>query len=194
MARDRASRPEAKALRLFVAIEIADEAKRVVEEAFGPWKGEFPRARWAPIENWHVTMKFLGPTWPRLVDWVKEAIGRAAATSEPFQTRLDGVGAFPPPRRARVLWAGLDDAAGRMAALAGALDDGLAKEFAPEKRAFTPHLTVARSDPPLLLPEGFADTELAPVAFTVDHLTLFRSHLRRPAPLYEPLGSFPLGF
>ena len=78
--------------------------------------------------------------------------------------------------------------------MAGALDDGLAKEFAPEKRAFTPHLTVARSDPPLLLPEGFADTELAPVAFTVDHLTLFRSHLRRPAPLYEPLGSFPLGF
>jgi 2'-5' RNA ligase len=193
MAKDRAKRPEAKALRLFVAIEIPDEAKATVEAAFAGWRAEFPRARWAPAENWHVTVKFLGQTWPRLLGWVQEAVGRAAATCEPFETRLDGVGAFPSPRRARVLWAGLDDAHGRMRALAAALDEELAKEFVPEKRAFTPHLTVARSDPPLGMPDGFAQTALEPVAFAVDHLTLFRSRLRRPAPVYEPLCTWALG-
>ncbi|MGZ8578012.1 MAG: RNA 2',3'-cyclic phosphodiesterase [Actinomycetota bacterium] len=192
MARDRSTRPEAKPLRLFAAIEVPGGAKDALARAFAPWRAAFPEARWAPRENQHVTLKFLGRTWPRLTDWVPERVAEAAASCGAFATHLDGVGAFPSARRARVVWAGLDDRAGRMAEVALALDAALSREFAPETRAFTPHLTVARSDPPLHLPEGFADTELEPVVWQVDHVTLFRSHLGRPAPRYEPLGTFPL--
>jgi 2'-5' RNA ligase len=76
--------------------------------------------------------------------------------------------------------------------LAGALDDALEAEFEPERRAFRPHLTVARSDPPIPLPASFAETDLASDAFPIDRVVLFRSHLRRPAPRYEPLAEFPL--
>jgi 2'-5' RNA ligase len=193
MARDRASRPEARSLRLFVAIEVPPEATRAVETAVGPLREAFPQARWVPTENWHVTLKFLGQTWPRLGTWVGEHVAEAAASSAPFDTRFEGVGTFPSPRRARVVWAGLEDRAGRMAEVARALDAGLAKEFRPETRAFTPHLTVARSDPPLTVPEAFADTAVEPVAFRVDRIVLFRSHLRRPAPVYEPVEVYPLG-
>ena len=65
--------------------------------------------------------------------------------------------------------------------------------FRPETRAFTPHLTVARSDPPLELPAAFVATPVRPVRFRIDRVVVFRSHLRRPAPRYEPLASFPLG-
>jgi 2'-5' RNA ligase len=54
-------------------------------------------------------------------------------------------------------------------------------------------VTLARSDPPLALPEGFRATPLEPVAFRVERVTLFRSHLQRPAPRYEPLARFSLG-
>ena len=193
MARNRSARPEARQVRLFVAIETPEEGKRAVARALAPWRDRFPKARWVPEENWHVTVKFLGWTSPRLLGWVPEQVTSAVRGSVPFETSLTVLGAFPSPRRARVLWAGLDDHAGRMAEVALALDVRLAKEFKPETRAFSPHLTVARSEPPLRLPGGFDSTPVEPVVFRVDRVTLFRSHLKRPAPTYEPLATFPLG-
>jgi len=193
MARDRASRPEARPLRLFVAITIPERVSVALADAIAPWRERFPRARWVPRENVHVTLKFLGSTWPRLLEWVVEEVGSAASARVRFESRLEGLGAFPSERRARVLWAGLHDPDGRMAAMATSLDEALAREFAPEKRGFTPHLTVARSRPPLELPRGFAETSVESEPFVVERLVLFRSHLRRPAPLYEPLDEFALG-
>jgi 2'-5' RNA ligase len=192
MARDRASRPEARALRLFVAVEIPEDVRAEVEAAAGPWRERFPRARWVPRENQHATVKFLGSTWPRLVEWVGSSVRAVAEASPPFETRGTGLGAFPSVGSARILWAGLEDPGGSMAAVATALDDALKKEFPPERRAFTPHLTVARFDPPVAL-EGLGDAGLRTRAFRVERLTLFRSHLRRPTPVYESLETFPLG-
>jgi 2'-5' RNA ligase len=193
MARDRAARPEAKPLRLFVAAEVPEQVKDAVDEAFAPWREQFPKARWAPRENWHVTLKFLGRTWPRLADWVPRQVEAAATDVEPFRTRVTGVGGFPSSAKARVLWAGLDDEDGRVAGLVASIEGGLLEEFRAESRAFHPHLTVARSDPPVKLPPEFAETPLLTEEWQVDHVVLFRSHLRRPAPLYEPLARFPLG-
>jgi len=70
----------------------------------------------------------------------------------------------------------------------------MAKEFEPEKRAFTAHLTVARFDPPVSLEkQEIAVTDVASEPFAVERLVLYRSHLRRPAPIYEPVGEFALG-
>jgi 2'-5' RNA ligase len=192
MARDRASRPEATPLRLFVAVEVPDEVRAEVEAASAPWRERFPRARWVPRENQHLTVKFLGSTWPRLLEWVRSSVRTVAESSGSFEARGTGLGAFPSPGRARVLWAGLEDPAGAMTALAAALDDAMRKEFAPERRAFTPHLTVARFDPPVAL-DGLEAADLRTASFRVDRLTLFRSHLRRPAPVYERLEVVALG-
>jgi RNA 2',3'-cyclic 3'-phosphodiesterase len=190
MARDRASRPEAKPLRLFAAVEIPDEIRGALAEAVSPLRERFPKARWVPIQNQHVTVKFLGSTYPRLVEWVTETVSSVAREHEHFETRVEGLGAFPNARRARVLWAGLDDTERHLERLAAGMDEALAKEFRQEKRAFTAHLTVARFDPPI----GLEPLEVAfeSEAFEIDRIVLFRSHLRRPAPLYEPIGVFPL--
>jgi 2'-5' RNA ligase len=193
VARDRASRPEAKPLRLFVAIEIPPGAKDAVAEAIEPLRTQFPNARWAPQENWHVTLKFLGGTYPRLLDWIVERLGTVAGDAVAFRTRVSALGSFPSSERARVLWAGLGDGPGRIAELALGVDAALSKEFKPETRPFSAHITVARSDPPLQLPETLARTPLASEPFSVGELVLFRSHLRRPAPRYEALSRFPFG-
>jgi RNA 2',3'-cyclic 3'-phosphodiesterase len=190
MARDRASRPEAKPLRLFAAVEIPEQVRAALAGSVTPLRERFPKARWVPLENQHVTVKFLGSTWPRLAEWVPETISGVAGRHEPFTTRIEGLGAFPKARTARVLWAGLDDAGGSLERLAADLDEALAREFAPEKRAFTPHLTLARFDPPVGLEPFEAAFESQP--FECDRIVLFRSHLRRPAPVYEPIGVFPL--
>jgi RNA 2',3'-cyclic 3'-phosphodiesterase len=192
MARDRAGRPEAKPLRLFVAIEIPEAVKDTVEEAFASWRETFPKARWVPRENMHVTLKFLGRTWPRLVDWVPAQVEAAALDVSRFRARIRGVGSFPSAKRGRALWAAFEDA-DAIAGLAAEIEGALANEFSAEKRPFHPHLTVARSDPPLKLPSAYTATELESEEWDVDQVTLFRSHLGRPAPRYEPLARFPLG-
>ena len=121
-----------------------------------------------------------------------EQVEAAAADLFPFVAKLSGVGSFPSAKRGRALWAAFEDQEG-IAALAASIESALVDEFPAEKRAFHPHLTVARSDPPLKLPSAYTATELESEGWQVDHVTLFRSHLGRPAPRYEPLARFPLG-
>ena len=195
MARDRAARPEAKPLRLFAAVDIPPRAKDAVAGAVEPWRERFPSGRWVRPENWHITVKFLGRTWPRLVEWVHDACRAAAGETRPFRVLLDGLGVFPGPSRARVLWTGLEDTDGGLRALASALDRRLEREFPPEKRGFTAHLTVARFTPPVPLREYAPElktTEIAASPFGVGELVLYRSHLSPRGARYEPLERFPL--
>ena len=96
--------------------------------------------------------------------------------------------------RARVLWVGLDDRSGGMAGLALALDAAFAPAFPPEVRAFHPHLTVGRCDPPAHLPAAFEETRIDPVPFEVVRAVLFES-VPKPsagaAPLRGPRRAVP---
>lgn len=196
MGRDRAARPEAEALRLFVAVDVSPEAAEAVERAAAAWQERLGAGRWVPRGNWHVTLKFLGRTWPRLLTWVEESCRAAAAEVGPFDVSLGGMGVFPGASRARVLWVGLDDRGGELVALARGLDERLASEFPPEKRDLTPHLTVARFNPPVPFrehAEAVAAVRLEAPPFTIDRLTLYRSHLSPRGARYEAVGEFPLG-
>lgn len=192
MARDRASRPEATPLRLFVAIDIPADVRASIQGRVASVRERHPRARWVPVQNQHVTLKFLGTTWPRLVEWVTGRVEEVALAHQPFDTRVAGLGAFPSPRRARVLWVGLEDPAGCLTAIAGDLDRALAKEFEPERRAFSAHLTVARFEPPAPLEEDLQEVAVESGPFPVERLVLYRSRLQRPAPVYDEVAAFAL--
>ena len=182
---------EQRPYRLFVAIDVPEDVRDLVDHAVEPIRARFPRARWVPAENQHVTAKFLGPTHPDRVAWVIERLELVAGRHAPFATNAARLGAFPSPRRARVLWVGLADPDGRSADIAADLEGSLAPEFAPESRAFAPHVTVARFDPAVPL-EDVSSLGVESRAFDVDRLTLYRSHLGRPAPRYEPFVRIPL--
>lgn len=179
--------------RLFLAVEVPRSVRAAVGVAIRPWRDAFPNARWVPPERWHVTLKFLGWTPPRLTPWVEEIVEALIGTHPRLTTSVRGLGAFPSTRRGRVLWAGIDDPANRLAALVADLETGLAEEFRVEVRRFHPHLTVARSEPPLHLPESYAATPLTSETFAADRVVLFRSHLQGGTTRYEKLRTFSLG-
>jgi RNA 2',3'-cyclic 3'-phosphodiesterase len=194
MGRDRSSRPEARPWRLFVGAEIPEAVRDLLGRDLSPLRERVSGARWVPQENWHLTLKFIGAVWPRLVDDVRRAVGEVAIAHEPFQTRLAAVGAFPSERRARVVWAGFDDRAGGIEAIVSGLDAALAEFAKREDRPFAPHLTVARLRAPAPMEEELkALSGVASDPFSVDRVVLYRSHLRRPHPIYEPVEAFRLG-
>ena len=195
MARHEGAPPDPKPVRLFAAVEIPPRARDTAARAIEDWRPRFPGARWVRPESWHVTVKFLGRTPPRLVRYVREGCASAAATIRPFRVRLGGLGVFPGPSRARVFWVGLDDEGSGLSALAAALDRELGDEFPPEKRRFTAHLTVARFNPPRDVREhaaALAEASVEPSPFRVGRLVLFQSHLSPRGARYEAVGEFPL--
>jgi 2'-5' RNA ligase len=195
LARDRSSRPEAKPLRLFVAVDLPEDAKAQLAASLQPFRERLSRARWTSSHGWHVTLKFLGSTWPRLLEPVREAVASAAGDQGSFETALTEIGAFPTAKRARVLWAGLANPQERFGALVASLDDLLREHFVPEKRRFTPHLTVARLNPPANLLDAAPELPGASVSsrpFAVDRLVLYRSHLSPRGARYEALDHFLL--
>jgi RNA 2',3'-cyclic 3'-phosphodiesterase len=181
-------------VRLFVAVSVPPRLLEALAAVTEELHGTLPGGRWSPPENQHVTLKFLGSTPADQVEEIAAAIGLVAASHEPASLRLSGLGTFPSRRRARVLWAGLEDGAGLLVSLAAALDDALTPlGFEPEKREFTPHLTLARWRTAIPLRESLR--ELPPTAteaFRVEAVELFRSHLSSRGARYELLMSWPL--
>lgn len=177
---------------MFVAVDLPPAVKEIVWSVAEAAVPSVPDARWVPRDNYHLTTKFLGHVPDERISAIGEAVARASGAMVAFGVRLGELGAFPSARRARVLWIGLEDPAGGFAAVASTCDEMLgALGFEPEKRGFTPHLTIARLRTPARV--DLPAAEHGSPRFMVDRLTLFRSHLGRPAPRYEPLAIYPFG-
>jgi RNA 2',3'-cyclic 3'-phosphodiesterase len=170
-------------------VDIPDAVKDELHRRMAPYRGRMPEARWTRPENWHVTIKFLGATYPRLVTEVESAVDAAAEAVTPFESAITVLGAFPSARRARVLWAGLEDKGECLASAARDLDERLCEHFKPEARGLTPHLTLARLRTPINLEDAAPAWIGFPVAsapFTIDRLVLYRSHPSPRGARYEP--------
>jgi 2'-5' RNA ligase len=128
-------------MRLFTAIEIPAEVKdnlRALLQRIRP----LANFNWSPVENLHITTKFIGE-WPeaRLPE-IKQAL--AAVAFPGIDIAIQDLGWFPNPRQPRIFWAGVH-AGEALNALAAATDRATAAIGVPvETRPYSPHLTLAR--------------------------------------------------
>jgi len=116
-------------------------AHGVIERLRRPGDG----VSWVKRDNLHYTLRFLGEIGDDGLRRVSEVAREAAAGVPAFEAVLGTAGAFPSPRRARVLWLGLERGGPQLVELAKRLERALARRgFEPEGRAFTAHLTIGR--------------------------------------------------
>lgn len=131
--------------RIFVAVQVAPHIRGALASIPDRLGTASRMLRWVPPDNLHLTLRFLGEITGTQAARVAEAARQAARTAMPFSITLAGLGAFPSPRRPRVVWVGIADGADRLTALAGALEEEIVhRKFPREPRSFQPHLTVAR--------------------------------------------------
>ena len=129
-------------MRLFTAIEIPEEVRECLRAVVDRWKS-LARINWSPVQNLHITTKFIGE-WPEeKLDAMKHAL-HAIPTEGSFEISVHGLGWFPDERRPRVLWAGID-AGDALVTLARVTEEAVATLGVPvETRPYSPHLTLAR--------------------------------------------------
>jgi RNA 2',3'-cyclic 3'-phosphodiesterase len=174
--------------RLFVAIRPPDDIRDLLIDAMD----DSPDFRWQDEEQLHLTLRFVGEVDRQLAQDLADGLGRIG--TEPFQLRVAGVGRFE-QRSGGTLWAGVEPKA-PVAGLAAKVER-VCQEVGlePERRAFHPHVTLARW-------KGRRSREvadyfdrrggLASLPFDVTEFTLFESQLSRHGAHYEAVASYPL--
>ncbi len=181
-------------MRLFTAVDIPEEVVAKLDSLIDHLRPA-ARIKWSPAANLHITTKFIG-NWPdeRLPEIEKALKGIPTAGPIPIEVR--GVGFFPNPHSPRVFWAAVH-APAALSELARATDDALQPlGIEPEKRAFSPHLTLARIKEPVpLAPLRQAIAQLEDTdfgAFTADRFYLYQSTLRPSGSIYTRLSDYSL--
>ena len=175
--------------RLFVAIRPPEDIRDLLIDAMDD-SADF---RWQEDEQLHLTLRFVGEVERPVAEDLADALGRIHA--EPFSIRVSGVGRFE-QRNSGALWAGVEPRE-RVAALAAKVERiCIASGLEPERRAFHPHVTLARwKGRRTREVAAFLDRTrgLASPPFAVDAFSLFESRLSRHGAHYEEVARYPLG-
>jgi len=185
-------------MRLFFAIELADDVQDLLDEATAGLRAEAPELAWVDRQKRHLTLMFLGDAADDALPRLAEAGDRAAARHGPLEMSIHEIGAFPNFRRARVVWIGVEQER-RLELLHHDLE--LACEsagFEVEGRPFRPHITLARVRSPLPVDHlkglaRMARSVRLHATVVVERIILFESLLAPSGARYRSVHSATLG-
>lgn len=177
-------------MRLFVALDLPFATR----EALSRMAGGLPGARWAPFENHHLTLRFLGEMPGHRAEEVDLAL--AALRGRGFTLQPAGVGVHQKAGRSVALWMGMERNPA-LERLQAKIETAVQRiGFEPERRRFSPHVTLARLDnaPPGKLVEWLQAHALARAEpIEVRHFTLFSSLLGKDQAVYAAEVEYALG-
>lgn len=189
-------------LRAFIAIEIPPEIHQAIEIKTAPIRAKLTSSlvRWVPSGNVHLTLKFLGDISPASVEMLSQMLSLEVNQHRAFEMEFGELGAFPNPRRPRVIWIGIQAPAMLEALQHGIEAASATLGYPDEKRPFSPHLTIGRvrqnvdSAGIQKIRTALEETQVGSLGTAhVTAVHLFKSDLKPTGAVYTRLFSAPLG-
>jgi len=183
-------------IRSFIAIELPDEIRHALAEVQKHLRRDVAGVRWVEPGSIHLTLKFLGDIPAEQIQPIVAAAMGAVQDEPPVSLGVSGLGAFPNPRRPRVIWVGIEGDVARLGRLQARLEEALEPlGFPRDERAFRPHLTVGRVKEPRRPPDltrALADVTVPRCnSFDVREILLYKSDLRPTGAIYTKLQHLP---
>lgn len=181
-------------IRCFLGIALPQAYQENLEAISTLWRERLrSRMSWTRKGNWHITLSFLGEISDEVLDEVQ---GRLDRLSSPcFDLQAGGAGFFPPNKPPRVAWVGVKTGAKALQSLARDIEQILLPlGFAPSKRPFQAHLTLARikqaknDDWQAFLKD--LQSRQWPL-FRAEACVLWQSRLTSQGPVYSPIKVYP---
>ena len=154
-------------MRLFIAVNFTDETRACLLALRDALRAQSPRGNFSLPENLHLTLAFLGECDARQAAAAKKAT--AAVEFAPLEIAIDRVGRF---RRdsGDIWWAGVRETPALMALQRDLTERLRAAGFAPERRRYSPHITLGRE-----VVTNAAPRDIEPFGEIVDKIDLMKS-------------------
>ena len=188
-------------LRAFIAVEIPSEIHQAIENKTASIQAALNPSlvRWVPSSNVHLTLKFLGDVSPANLELLSQMFSVEVGQHQAFEMTFGGLGAFPNPKRPRVIWIGIQAPAGLEALQHGIEAATATLGYPVEKRPFSPHLTIGRikqnvsSTGMQKIRAALEETQVGSLGtMRVAAVHLFKSDLKPSGAVYTRLFSAPL--
>jgi 2'-5' RNA ligase len=181
-------------IRSFIAIELSPPIQAELGRVIRLISPATKVVRWVPSQNIHLTFKFLGDIELSGISGLQDALKKECLRHSAFEIRVGTLGAFPNPRRPRVIWVGVQ-APPELGSLQKEIDSALLPLGYPtEDRPFSPHLTLGRVSQHATpedvnkLSSLISRTVVGELGTCmVEAVHLFRSDLRPTGSIYTPL-------
>lgn len=179
--------------RLFIAIPSSVTIQEIIGEIEHEWKKRADgTVKWVNPEHAHLTLHFLGDVNGEAIPEIITVLKESTAKVRPFLLALGGLGAFPQPWSAKVLYINAEEVKSHILnSLHKKIGEGLkALGFTIDNRPFVPHITLGR-----LRQERKLTTEwyvTRPAAWSIDSINLMESRLYNAGPVYSIVESLPL--
>ena len=174
--------------RLFVAIRPPEP----VREALLDLMEGVPDLRWQSDDQLHLTLRFIGEVERPVAEDVVAALH--GIRFDRFSLSLDGVGKFE-KRRHGALWAGVTPKA-KLKALNAKVERACQSAGQePERRAYHPHITLARCKGHAAGVDRFLERNagLSSDPWEIGEFILYESRLGGQGAHYEKVAGYPLG-
>jgi 2'-5' RNA ligase len=188
-----------KSTRAFIALPIPEPTARNLSDLQAALARQVSGVRWVGQAGFHVTLNFLGDVPDSDLGLICQSVADAAKRIDSFEASVEGVGAFPDPRRPRVIWAGTGAGRDSLARLFHELEGALtAIGYPSDEPRFHPHVTLGRIKAgrgPAPDLTGVVESRRAwsGGCFPARELVVYASKLGPAGPVYTPLGRAPLG-
>lgn len=178
-----------KHLRLFVAATLPAELHAYLAREVHQF--QHPSVRYVPEQNLHLTLYFIGNVEQEQLPAIRQTLQQVAARHQSFTLQLEQLEPGPKRRSPRLVWARFQES-DSFAQLSRELTRLLAPK-PPKEQKEIPHITIARfrkdkpapKDLPVVIPEQ-------QMLLPIDTISLWRSDLKSPHPVYSILETFPL--
>lgn len=185
--------------RTFVALPVSTAVKQLAAHWMQRLGEGAQSVKWVPVDNLHLTLKFLGEVPTVELAEICQRVTSAVAAWQPLEIECDHLGAFPSPSRPRTLWLGIGAGAEQVSQLQESVEQGLQQlGFRRERRQYHPHITLGRlrssaaASPALsglLEPADFGSS----VTCLVEDVLVVASQMTREGPDYQRIATISLG-
>ncbi|HZJ01023.1 MAG TPA: RNA 2',3'-cyclic phosphodiesterase [Gemmatimonadaceae bacterium] len=174
--------------RLFIGIPVSESARVALSRQIPSFLPGKP----SPLENWHFTLRFIGNADPvqreKLIDNL-----RATSFGPAFEIEFETLGAFPNPRRSRVVWIGVGRGREFLEKIAEKAESAVVEAgFPAEPRKFSAHLTLSRLKHPESIAEFLLKAQKMHAAMQVKEVILYRSQMGSGHSRYTVIARVPL--
>lgn len=191
-------------IRAFVAVELTEDIRDVVWELQDQLQRHpsLQGLRWVDPFDFHITLKFLLDGAPvSQIPRIVETLDQVAEKFDPFSVTFGSLGTYPNVFRPSVIWLGIKEGENELKHLFHRVEGRLRElGLRAERRAYSPHLTLARVPKKWSQRQKRAAGDLigpTPIPdfppFTIDAVALIRSILTPQGPRYTRLSSSSFG-